>query len=84
MLTLQHFLLRGHVLALYRSAVRASRSIPDLNTRQETLQWIRGEFERNRHVEDLEKIKTLLRVGRRDIKELLPSITLANPGRLNQ
>lgn len=73
-LTLEHFLLRGRTILLYRNMIRASRgnyhlfcatkylssalAIPDPTTRREIIQWFRVEFERNRHLED--KVWTLL------------------------
>ncbi|KAI0053304.1 hypothetical protein FA95DRAFT_1552350 [Auriscalpium vulgare] len=54
--TLKHFILQQQVLDLYRLAIRASRAIPDPNARKETVLWIRGEFERNRHIQDLVQV----------------------------
>ncbi|KAF8315054.1 hypothetical protein DL93DRAFT_2057785 [Clavulina sp. PMI_390] len=79
MLTLQHFLLRPKALALYREAIRATRGIPDVATRRETIAWIRSEFERNRGEQDIERIRTLIRSGRRDLASFLPAIRHSNP-----
>ncbi|KDR85158.1 hypothetical protein GALMADRAFT_52844 [Galerina marginata CBS 339.88] len=73
--TLKHFILRQQVLNLYRDAVRASRVIPDPVTRKETVAWIRGEFERNRDLTDVHLIEHKLKVARRDIKYILPTIS---------
>jgi hypothetical protein len=67
--SLKHFILKQQALSLYRTAIRASRGdplvpffilshppspvIPDPTTRNETLSWIRAEFERNKHIADL-------------------------------
>ncbi|KAF8575356.1 hypothetical protein K439DRAFT_1370150 [Ramaria rubella] len=78
MLTLQHFILRAEAINLYRSAVRASRSIPDATARRETIAWIRAEFERSRAFHDTELIKSRLSLIRRDLKEILPSIAISS------
>ncbi|KAJ3719717.1 complex 1 protein-domain-containing protein [Lentinula raphanica] len=71
-LTLKHFILRQQVLNLYRQAFRACRVIPDLNTRRETLGWIRAEFERNKHLSDVTDIEEKLKIARRELKQMLP------------
>ncbi|KLO16999.1 hypothetical protein SCHPADRAFT_822195 [Schizopora paradoxa] len=70
--TLKHFILRHQALALYRFAIRAARHIPDPSSRKETVLWIRGEFERNRGVQDVGRIEDLISSGRREIKQILP------------
>ncbi|KAK0246073.1 hypothetical protein EDD85DRAFT_44301 [Armillaria nabsnona] len=69
--TLKHFLLRQKVLALYRRALRSSKADPA--TRRETITWIRSEFERNRHLTDVVTIEEQLRLGQREISQILPS-----------
>ncbi|KAJ3813655.1 hypothetical protein EV368DRAFT_34042 [Lentinula lateritia] len=71
-LSLKHFILRQQVLDLYRQSVRACRVIPDRNTRRETLGWIRGEFERNRNLLDVTDIEEKMKLGRRELKQILP------------
>lgn len=63
-LSLEHFLQRARVLALYRTIIRATRRIPDPATRAETRVMARAEFERNRHVTDLDHIRFLLSTGK--------------------
>ncbi|KAF5311759.1 hypothetical protein D9619_003015 [Psilocybe cf. subviscida] len=70
--TLKHFILRQQVLDLYRYAVRASRAIPDPVTRRETIAWIRAEFERNKHLTDVERIEAQIKITRRELKSTLP------------
>ncbi|KAJ7462690.1 hypothetical protein B0H11DRAFT_91016 [Mycena galericulata] len=72
-LTLRHFILKQQVLNLYRYAIRSSRAIHDPLARQETIVWIRSEFERNRHLTDLALIEDKLKTGRREIREILPT-----------
>ncbi|EJF66616.1 complex 1 protein-domain-containing protein [Dichomitus squalens] len=70
--TLKHFILKQRVLNLYRQAVRATRSIPDKTTRQETISWLREEFERNRYIQDVTLIEHKISSGRRELKRLFP------------
>ncbi|KAI0094691.1 hypothetical protein BDY19DRAFT_988502 [Irpex rosettiformis] len=72
-LTLKHFILKQRVLDLYRYAIRSSRGIPDPSARKETVAWIRSEFERNRHIEDVAIIEDKISVGRREIRQILPT-----------
>ncbi|KAJ7630645.1 hypothetical protein FB45DRAFT_916163 [Roridomyces roridus] len=71
-LTLRHFILKRQVLDLYRHAIRSSRVIRDPVARGETIQWIRFEFERNRHLTDVDLIKEKVKMGRRELREILP------------
>ncbi|KZT06878.1 uncharacterized protein LAESUDRAFT_652446 [Laetiporus sulphureus 93-53] len=75
-LTLKHFVLQQRVLNLYRQVIRGSRSIPDPIARKETIAWIRAEFERNKYIEDVNLIEDKLASGRRELKQILPSLTL--------
>ncbi|KAA1468671.1 hypothetical protein DENSPDRAFT_483632 [Dentipellis sp. KUC8613] len=70
--TLKHFILKHRALTLYRSAIRASRAIPDPVSRKETIAWVRSEFERNRHISDTALIEDRIASGRREIKQLFP------------
>ncbi|KAF8269370.1 complex 1 protein-domain-containing protein [Lactarius quietus] len=69
---LRHFIQKQNVFNLYRQAIRASRAIPDPGARKETLSWIRAEFERNRHITDLDLVEDKLRAGRRELVRVLP------------
>ncbi|KAH9937602.1 complex 1 protein-domain-containing protein [Fomitopsis serialis] len=79
--TLRHFILQQRVLTLYRQAVRATRYIPDSNARKETVAWIRGEFERNRGLDDVHAIEEKLASGRRELKQILPFLPPPVPRR---
>ncbi|KAF7339911.1 LYR motif-containing protein 2 [Mycena venus] len=78
-LTLRHFILKQQVLNLYRYAIRSVRfstcSIHHPLTRKETILWIRAEFERNRHLTDLALIEDKVKMGRREIKQVLPTVS---------
>ncbi|EIW64751.1 uncharacterized protein TRAVEDRAFT_108710 [Trametes versicolor FP-101664 SS1] len=72
-LTLKHFILKQQALNLYRSAIRATRSIPDRNARAETISWIRSEFVRNRYMNDVKLIEDRISSGRRELRQILPT-----------
>ncbi|KAF2402939.1 hypothetical protein EJ06DRAFT_315063 [Trichodelitschia bisporula] len=59
-LGLDHFLQRARVLAFWRSIVREVNKIPSPAARQEMRQYARGEFERHRHITDIDHIRYLL------------------------
>ncbi|GJE86044.1 LYR motif-containing protein [Phanerochaete sordida] len=80
-LTLKHFILKQRVINLYRQAVRACRTIPDLQTRQETLVWIRSEFERNRYISDTALIEDKLSAGYRELRRSLPGMHFSSSHR---
>ncbi|KIP12025.1 hypothetical protein PHLGIDRAFT_62861 [Phlebiopsis gigantea 11061_1 CR5-6] len=73
-LTLKHFILKQRVINLYRQAARACRTIPDRQTRRETLSWIRIEFERNRYIHDTAVIEDKLATGIRELRRSLPGM----------
>ncbi|KAI8950623.1 complex 1 LYR protein [Xylaria longipes] len=63
-LSLDHFLQRARVLALYRTILRGTRHIGDPATRSETRSFARAEFERHRGVTDINHIRYLLSTGK--------------------
>ncbi|KAG6008764.1 hypothetical protein E4U21_003962 [Claviceps maximensis] len=63
-LSLDHFLQRSRVLAFYRTILRGTRTIRDAQTRTETRRFARDEFERRRHVTDINHIRYLLSTGK--------------------
>lgn len=52
--------MRGKVLSLYRSFLRATRNIPNPQARCETIDWLRGDFERKKDETDLVSSLSLL------------------------
>lgn len=62
--SLEHFLQRARVLALYRTVLRGTSRLSDQKTRDETRLFARQEFERHRHVQDLQHIRYLLSTGK--------------------
>jgi len=68
-LSLDHFLIRQRVLALYRSIVRACHKIP-APTRDEMRLYAREEFERRRNTGDLRQIRYLLSTGKAELDRL--------------
>ncbi|KAI1192453.1 complex 1 LYR protein [Nemania serpens] len=63
-LSLEHFLQRARVLALYRAILRGTRRIPDPAARSETRGFARAEFERHRGVTDPGHVRYLLSTGK--------------------
>lgn len=63
-LSLDHFLQRSRVLALYRTILRGTKNIQDTQTRDETRKFARDEFERHRGVTDISHIRYLLSTGK--------------------
>jgi len=68
--TLQDFVRQGRVLALYRNFVRATRPLPSLEMRRETLAWIRDDFERARYETNPENIESHLTHGQIQLKQI--------------
>jgi hypothetical protein len=66
LLSLDHFIQRQRVLALWRDIVRSTASIKDETTRNEMRSVARDEFKRHRHVRDIDHIRYLLSVRHTD------------------
>jgi len=63
-LGLDQFIQRQRVLSLWREIVRATNQIPPSQTRHELRRYARAEFERNRHVDDMNHIRYLISSGK--------------------
>ena len=74
-LSLDHFLLRQRVLAFYRTIVRACDRIPS-PIREEMREYARAEFERQKDVEDLRKIRYLLSTGKAEFDRLMGAVSV--------
>ena len=74
-LSLDHFLLRQRVLAFYRTIARACDRIPS-PIREEMREYARAEFERQKGVEDLRKIRYLLSTGKAEFDRLMGAISV--------
>ena len=72
-LSLDHFLLRQRVLALYRTIIRACHRIPS-PIREEMRDYARAEFERQKEVEDLRQIRYLLSTGKAEFDRLMGQV----------
>lgn len=68
--SLDHFLQRQRVIALWRSIVRATNKINNAQTKREMRGFARDEFERYRDVEDLEHIRYLISTGSEQLKSM--------------
>ncbi|GFN99270.1 lyr motif-containing protein 2 [Plakobranchus ocellatus] len=76
-LTLTQFILRSEVLKLYRSMLRVTYRIDDVEQRKNLQQWIRTDFENNRHHSDEEAIRMMLSKGKLSLRELEQAVGLA-------
>ncbi|KAL2038260.1 hypothetical protein N7G274_008909 [Stereocaulon virgatum] len=76
-LSLDHFLLRQRVLAQYRTIIRACRKVPEV-TREEMQRYAREEFERQKGVEDLRRIRYLLSVGKVEFERLVGGVSVGS------
>ncbi|KAL3450132.1 complex 1 protein-domain-containing protein [Aspergillus insuetus] len=63
-ISLDHFIQRQRVIALWREIVRALNKIPNSPTRSELRDYARQEFERHRNVTDLQHIRYLISTGK--------------------
>lgn len=79
-LTLKHFMFRTEALKLYRSYLRATRSIPNPIARWETIDFFRQGFESTRFETDLERIRDNLARAGRELKMNQGSMLLSNDG----
>lgn len=68
-ISLEHFLQRSRVLSLYRTIIRSIFRIPKPK-RSEPLAYARGEFERNKHVQDLTQIRYLVSTGKTEFETM--------------
>ncbi|GLJ31281.1 hypothetical protein SUGI_0627530 [Cryptomeria japonica] len=73
------FILRGHVLHFYRSALKTARRAP-AHAREELRQTIREEMEKNKYCEDKSKIRFLLSEGLQRLKELNDMLDIQGHG----
>ncbi|RDD45400.1 LYR motif-containing protein 2 [Trichoplax sp. H2] len=72
----RQFMLRSQVLTLYRDMLRVIRRIEDQNQRRDMTQWVRAEFDRNRHHQDQQTIRMLISQGRVSLRELSTAIKI--------
>ena len=77
--TLKQFLLRGHVLKLYRDCLRTARAAPSKQQRAEIEDWVKADFRANQKVplDEEERIKALVYNGEKMLRELRQSMDLA-------
>ncbi|OBZ79986.1 hypothetical protein A0H81_00700 [Grifola frondosa] len=67
-----------HLLLIRREYMRIIQpsAISDQKTRRETILWIRCEFDRNRNIHDLGLIEDKIAIGRRELRQILPTMSL--------
>lgn len=63
-LSLERFLLRSRVLKLYRTILRAIYQIPNKDARKDPVSHAKGEFARNRNIQESEQIRYLVSTGK--------------------
>jgi hypothetical protein len=68
-LSLDHFLLRQRVLALYRTIIRTCHKLPS-PTREELRHYAREEFEQRREVTELRQVRYLLSTGKAEYERM--------------
>ncbi|KAF2440951.1 hypothetical protein P171DRAFT_488532 [Karstenula rhodostoma CBS 690.94] len=73
-ISLDHFIQRQRVLALWKDVVRSTVSISDRDMRQEMLRFARAEFEKYRHVADLGHIRYLISTGKTQLDTMKGSL----------
>ncbi|KAH7131879.1 hypothetical protein B0J11DRAFT_612073 [Dendryphion nanum] len=76
-ISLDHFIQRQRVLALWRSIVRTTSSIADPATKKDMRQFARSEFEQQKNVTDLGHIRYLISSGKTQFDAMKSSLTNA-------
>ncbi|ORX61564.1 hypothetical protein DM01DRAFT_1404343 [Hesseltinella vesiculosa] len=79
-MSLNHFLIRGQVISLYRKLMRCTKGLKKSDAEELRL-WIRADFERYRNERDLDKIKSLITSGQYQMHSLQSSVSLAHASR---
>ncbi|SAM06767.1 hypothetical protein [Absidia glauca] len=79
-MSLNHFLLRGQVISLYRKFLRCTKGLNKKDA-QELRHWVRSDFERYRNERDLDKIKNLITSGQHQMHTLQGSVSMAQASR---
>ncbi|EME49166.1 hypothetical protein DOTSEDRAFT_142881 [Dothistroma septosporum NZE10] len=69
-LSLEQFIQRQKVIALWRDCMRTVYRIPPSDTRQEMREFARVEFERYRHVDDLGHVRYLCSTGKTQLDSM--------------
>ena len=74
--TLEHFVQRARTIQLYRRIQRSVRYL-DPTTKRELTTWARTDFDRHRHVTDINRIKYLYSTGARQVQQMEATLGLA-------
>ncbi|XP_022198457.2 LYR motif-containing protein 2 [Nilaparvata lugens] len=77
-LSLKQFMLRQHVLKLYRDTLRAIKKIPDPSDRKDMKDWVRSDYKKNINLTDEFKIKMLIKHGEKSLDDLRKSLELSH------
>lgn len=76
-ISFEDFVLHGQVLHVYRDILRSIRKVPDPATRNEVLDFVKGEFRATAQVKDLNVKRSLLIGGIRQWKSLSNNMGLS-------
>lgn len=76
-ISFEDFVLYGQVLHVYRDILRSIRKVPDPVTRNEVLDFVKGEFRATAQVKDLNVKRSLLIGGIRQWKSLSNNMGLS-------
>ena len=76
-MTLKQFMIRVEVLKLYRQMLRVTYKIENKEYRQQLQQFIRSDFEMNRHHTEEAVIKMGIARGKLSLRELEQTVMLA-------
>ncbi|XP_005091192.1 LYR motif-containing protein 2 [Aplysia californica] len=76
-LTLKQFMLRSEVLKLYRDLLRITFKVENPSYRKQLQEWIRSDFEMNRHHTEEEVIKMMVSRGKLSLREVEQAVLLA-------
>ncbi|WVO13486.1 hypothetical protein L204_101106 [Cryptococcus depauperatus] len=75
--TLRHFIFQAELLQAYRSAVRATRTLPDPQTRRETLDFLRADFEQLKFECNIKTLESRLSSFRKIVRQMTSSFSLS-------
>ncbi|RZF40034.1 hypothetical protein LSTR_LSTR002437 [Laodelphax striatellus] len=77
-LNLKQFLLRQHVLKLYKDTLKAVKKIPDASDRKDMRDWVRSDYKKYMSITDEFKIKMLIKHGEKSLEDLRKSLELSH------
>ncbi|KAF7990661.1 hypothetical protein HCN44_000466 [Aphidius gifuensis] len=76
-LSLKEFMLRKEVLQLYRNILRTIKQVSSQQDREYLHDWVKSDFNNNKHIKDELMIKSLIIHGENSMNELKKNINLS-------